>query len=88
MTIDQLLDSRCRNGDGKISFRDLAEFFFASAEGLLSAEDADQVAGRYLYFVRNTFDTEQLRRVLQGLVRDIFIPERLEFTRKLIAEQK
>jgi hypothetical protein len=88
MTIDQLLDSRCRNGDGKVSPRDLAAFFLAEGEGLLSAEDADQWAGRYLYFARNTYDTDQLRRLLVGIVRDIHIPDRLAFSLKMIATQQ
>ena len=88
MTIDQLLDSRCRNGDGKVSHRDLAAFFLAEGEGLLSAEDADQWAGRYLYFARNTYDTDQLRRLLVGIVRDIHIPDRLAFSLKMIATQQ
>ena len=87
MKLDQLLDSRCRNGDGKISHHDLAAFFLAESEGLLSAEDADQWAGRYLYFARNTYDTDQLRRLLVGVVRDVYVPERLKFTRQLMKEQ-
>ena len=87
MRLDQLLDSRCRNSDGKISHHDLAAFFLAESEGLLSDEDADQWAGRYLYFARNTYDTDQLRRVLVGIGRDIHIPERREFTQLLIAKQ-
>ena len=87
MKLDQLLDSRCRNSDGKISHHDLAAFFLAESEGLLSAEDADQWAGRYLYFARNTYDTDQLRRLLVGVVRDIYVPERFKFTRQLMKEQ-
>ena len=87
MKLDQLLDSRYRNSDGKVSHHDLAAFFLAESEGLLSAEDADQWAGRYLYFARNTYDTEQLRRLLVGVVRDIYVPERLKFTRQLMKEQ-
>ena len=87
MKLDQLLDSRCRNSDGKMSHHDLAAFFLAESEGLLSAEDADQWAGRYLYFARNTYDTDQLRRLLVGVVRDIYVPERFKFTRQLMKEQ-